>query len=82
MIVSIIEFDFYQAFRYNALLFIFSPFIFLCILDKFLVFLFAKKSFLLDKLNDKVWYFFLVVAILFGIVRNIPIFDYLIPTAV
>ena len=82
MIFSILKLDFYQAFRFNPFLFILSPFLLLYIVDAFLINLFGKKSFFINKISDNVYLFLLILAILFGVLRNIPMFDYLIPTYV
>ena len=73
MFLSIFQFRFYQAFRYN-------PFVFVCLVG----YLFYKiipyeipkkyKSFFINSL--------LILTILFGILRNIPLFSFLKPTLV
>lgn len=82
MIFSILKLDFYQAFRFNPFLFILSPFFLLYIVDEFLINIFGKKSFFINKISDNVYLFLLILAIIFGVLRNIPMFDYLIPTYV
>ncbi|MDD6223451.1 MAG: DUF2752 domain-containing protein [bacterium] len=82
MMFSLINLDFYQAFRYNQLLFISLPFIMVCIIDKIVKWLVGNPNYLHDKINDKVWITLLLITVLFGILRNISIFDYLIPTTI
>lgn len=80
MLFSIIRLDFYQAFRYNPLVFIM---LLLYILYKFLssvVELCFKRKI---KIPKHIYYIILIIVILFGIVRNlpVPVFEYLKPTA-
>lgn len=82
MIFSLIKFDFYQAFRYNPLIFIFIPFILLVFIDFIIKWLIGRKNFLYLKISNKVWMILLVITLLFGVIRNIPFFDYLIPTVI
>ena len=73
MFLSLFQFRFYQAFRYN-------PFVFVCLVG----YLFYKiipyeipkkyKSFFINSL--------LILTILFGILRNIPLFSFLKPTLI
>lgn len=78
MIVAILEFDFYQAFRYNSFLFIFSPFFIVCAIDELLI-LFKEKPFIIKKIPNFIWIILLCFAILFGIFRNIDGFEFLRP---
>ena len=82
MIFSLLKLDFYQAFRYNILVFLFIPFILVCVIDFIIKKLNNKSDYLYQKIDDKVWIILLIITLLFGVVRNIPIFDYLIPTMV
>ncbi|SCY96571.1 DUF2752 domain-containing protein [Alkaliphilus peptidifermentans] len=70
---SILHFKLYQAFRFNMLLFIFSPFLLLY----FFHYINGEKSF-----GDKIIYAMLIVTLIFGILRNIPAFSWLAPTVV
>lgn len=76
MFFSLIQLNFYQAFRYNPLVF--------CLLILFLlykgVYLLIKKIYKIEiNLNSKVYGFLLILTIGFGILRNIPIFYFLKP---
>lgn len=79
IIFSILQFDFYQAFRWNIFLFILIP-----------IFLGYGIVYYVDWIFDKTppvlpnwfWNILLFSAILFGILRNIPYFHYLIPTLI
>ena len=77
MIKSILLLDFYQAFRYNQLLFISLPFvIFLFVNDLYSEFK-GKKSFY-KKIPNYIWIILIVITILYGVLRNI--FPILAPT--
>lgn len=78
MLYSIVTFNFYQAFRYNPLLFIFLPFGMYLYVD----FLFRNDKSLLKKIPDKFWYVIIVILIIYGILRNIPFFSFLAPTKI
>jgi len=82
MIFALLKLDFYQAFRYNSLIFLFMPFILVCTFD-FIIKKFKNKSnYLYQNINNKIWILLIVITLLFGVLRNVPIFDYLIPTVV
>lgn len=73
MFLSILQLDFYQAFRYNPLVFILFVGV---ILFKILRFNFSKKS------KEYASYFLLVIVIFYGVLRNIELFSYLKPTVI
>ena len=73
MFLSLLQLDFYQAFRYNPLVFILFA---LFILFKILRINFSKKS------KEYASYLLLVVVIFYGILRNIELFSYLKPTVI
>jgi len=74
-ITSLIKLNFYQALRYNMLI---------IILLVFSIIYYAYKYILKSekKLPNYIWYILLIITILFGILRNIPIFYYLAPTKI
>lgn len=76
MLLSIIQLDFYQAFRYNPLLFITLPIFIIFFLNTLII----KKEPLYNKISNKVWTIVIIIFIAYGILRNIPFFDYLAPT--
>ena len=65
----------YQAFRYNALIITLLPLAIIYLVYKY-VFKDEKK------IPNWIWCTLLIIAILFGILRNIPIFLYLAPTVI
>ena len=79
MIHSILHFQFYQAFRYNALLFIL---LMIGIIYSVVVFIIYQKKKVLYVPSYYTLLFILFLVILFMILRNIPYFSYLIPTEV
>ncbi|MCH5167714.1 MAG: DUF2752 domain-containing protein [Erysipelotrichales bacterium] len=79
MIISLLKLNFYQAFRYNPLLFILLILSIIYNIIKFIINNFSTKKI---KLNNYIYIFLLILTIGFGIIRNIPYFGYLIPTVV
>ena len=79
MIKSIIKLDFYQAFRYNPLFFIlfvlFIPYVI------YQIFLYVKFGYI-KKPNLKSLIFLVSIFVTYMILRNIPTFNYLIPTKI
>ena len=70
MVFSLLDGNFYQAFRYNNLLFILSPlFVFLILEDFYSIYKNRKPLYL--KINNKYYYIIIIILILFGIIRNI-----------
>lgn len=79
MLISIVKLDFYQAFRYNPFLFIL---LIVSLIYQVIKLITYKLLTIEIKLNNKVYVSLLVLTILFGIIRNLPQFSYLIPTVV
>ena len=78
MLISLLKLDFYQAFRYNALLFISLPIILFFLIESII----TKKEPLYNKIPTKVWVLVIVIFLVYGILRNIPFFDFLAPTVI
>lgn len=78
MILSIFKLNFYQAFRYNPLLFIMMPFIITYEIIYYIYWI-QDKNFIISK---KIWYTLLIITIIYTILRNINIFNYLAPTKI
>ena len=74
-IISLLKLDFYQAFRFNPLVIILLPFL---LIYNIYIWIFNGKKIL----SQSVWIILLTVVILYGILRNIPIFKFLAPTIV
>ena len=78
MLFSLIKLDFYQAFRYNPLVFILLIIGIIYLLIKFIL----KKFNIIIKVPNYVWYILIIIVIIYGILRNIPEFSWLAPTNV
>lgn len=79
-ILSIFDFKFYQAFRYNMLvvsLIVLGIIYLISCTIKYIV----KKEFFI-KIPKYIYIALLVITILFGILRNIPAFAFLAPTTI
>lgn len=76
MVESILKLDLYQAFRYNPLMFIL--FIILGIYMIYQIFIYIKKGSIL-KINIKVLIIIASLLIIYMIIRNISVFDFLKP---
>lgn len=79
MFISIAKFDFYQAFRYNPLVFILLILFFIYVIIELIHF---KKKGYYFKINKWLYIILLVIVISFGILRNVPYFSFLAPTVV
>ncbi len=79
MIISFVKLDFYQAFRWNPLLFI----LLICGIIYLIIgiIMFIRKRIILVP-TIKLIIFIIVLLILYMIIRNIEMFSYLIPTKV
>ena len=77
LLFSLLKLDFYQAFRYNPLIFILIIITGIYWLVKFILKKFMNISIAIP---NYVYYILLVIVIIFGILRNIPMFDFLNPT--
>lgn len=78
LLFSLIKLDFYQAFRYNPLVFILLIIGIIYLLIKFIL----KKFNIIIKVPNYVWYILIIIVIIYGILRNIPEFSWLAPTNV
>lgn len=74
MFLALSKLEFYQAFRYNSLVFCLLLFALMYIFYNFGCY---KK---VKKLNSKATIVLIIIVILFGILRNIPYFEFLAPT--
>lgn len=79
MLLSILKGNFYQAFRYNPLIFILLPFFIIYYLD-YLYCSTKKKKPSFSRLEPGIWYVLITIFLVYGVLRNIPIFDFLRPT--
>lgn len=76
MFLSLLRFEFYQAFRYNPLIFSLGIFLIL-----YLIYCFIKYK-KIKPINNKLSIVLIIITILFGIFRNIEFFNFLAPTVI
>lgn len=81
MINSMLKLDFYQAFRYNPFMFVLFPFIIIYGIIKLCELMF-DKNILNKKIESIILIIVLILLIIFGILRNIDLFNFLAPTIV
>lgn len=79
MFISVFQLDFYQAYRYNPLVFILGVLTLVYIIVDIIYFAIKKNHI---KLPNWVYIGILIIVLLYGILRNVPYFSYLIPTQV
>ena len=75
-ILSLMEGEFYQAFRYNPIIFIDVP---LIIITSIIDFIF-KNNKKVRKVTNVIYIMLLIITLIFGVLRNIPYFSFLAPT--
>jgi len=73
VVLSLLRLDFVQAFRYNPLLFILLPL-------SVMYFVTNKKR--MPMISKTMMAVMLIITLTFGVLRNIPMFDYLAPTVI
>ncbi|OMD38098.1 hypothetical protein BSK52_19610 [Paenibacillus odorifer] len=73
VILSLLRFDFVQAFRFNPLLFVLAPL--------YMLYLFTEKK-RIQPLSHVIMAVMLILTVTFGVLRNFPLFDYLAPTVI
>ncbi len=79
MIKSLIKLDFYQSFRYNPGVFILSIMLFIYLI--LLIYNYIFKGIVVFP-NTKILIVIIIVLFIYMILRNIPYFNYLVPTKV
>ena len=75
LLFSLLELNFFQAFRSNPLVFILLILIILSLILKLIL----KRFNINLTIPNYIYYFLLIIVILFGILRNIPGFEFLTP---
>lgn len=81
-LISLFRLDFYQSFRYNPLIFILYPFFIPYTFYKIWVWLFDKDDKISNVVPNFIWIILVILFVLFGILRNIDIFNFLAPTLI
>ena len=74
--LSLLKGDLYQSFRYNPIIFIDLPILFIL----FVLNLLYKDKENLKKINNIIIIVLAIITVAYGILRNIPAFDFLAPT--
>lgn len=77
---SALHLDFYQALRYNAVFTLALPFFAVYFGSLSISYIRFGKDRISGKISMKIIYIFVAVAVIYGILRNIPAFDFLAPT--
>lgn len=81
-ILSILNLEFYRAFRYNPLVFLMIPFLFIYIIYNLYLYITNNEDNFIKKIPRYIWYILLFITIVFGILRNIEMFSFLAPTII
>ena len=76
---AVLQGDFKKAFRYNQLFFIIFPFWLIYYLYSTYLFIVNKENIVFSKVYNVIWIVLLIIAIIFGILRNLSFFDFLRP---
>ncbi len=79
MFLSLLKGQFYQAFRYNAFVFILLIASIIYLFSECIYYICKKRFF---SLSNGVYIALVILSLSFGIIRNIPYFSYLLPTEV
>ena len=79
---SVLHLDFYQALRYNAIFTVCLPLLAAYFGELLLSYIRFGKDKISEKIPMKLVWIFIAVAILYGVLRNIPMFSFLAPVTV
>ncbi len=79
MIFALLHGDIKQAFAYNSLVMILLPLFLFIGVHHYYCWLKNKDDIWLKKIPNWFWYILIIIAILFGILRNIEFFSFLAP---
>lgn len=79
---SLLRWDFYQAFRYNAFSVVLLPILFLYFYGEVYACCFNKKNFMVNKIPILFWIVLVSLMVIYGVLRNIPCFYFLVPTTI
>ncbi len=82
MLIALFHGKFYQAFRYNPLLFCLLPFFLILGMDTINKWIHDRSNYIVKRIPKSFWYALLVVFLLFAVARNLPLFDFLKPTLI
>lgn len=79
MLIAMARGEFYQAFRYNPLVFVALPVMAVLALEA-LVARKGKREPLVNKVPTVTWAVLISAVVLYGVMRNLPVFEFLAPT--
>lgn len=78
----LVTLNIYQSFRYNPLLFVLYPILIPYFFYKVYIWLFNKNDNITKKVPNSIWITLIIILLLYGVIRNIDIFDFLAPTKI
>ena len=81
-VFSLLNLDFYQAFRYNIFSILLLPVLILYFFGAIYAWLFNKANFIARKIPQAFWIVMVILMLIYGVIRNFPMFSYLAPTIV
>ena len=81
-VFSLLKLDFYQAFRYNVFSILLLPVLIVYLLGAIYARLFNKPNFIAKKIPQAFWIIMVILMLIYGVIRNFPMFSYLAPTVV
>lgn len=81
-VFSLLKFDFYQAFRYNAFSILLLPILLIYFISYIYSWLFNKPNIIIKKIPQTFWIIIVILLLIYGVIRNIPSFSYLAPTII
>lgn len=81
-ILELMQFHFYEAFRYNPLVFILLPVIAFYFFYQIYLYITDKEDTIVRNIPNWVWYIVIAIVIVYGILRNVPSFSFLAPTSI
>lgn len=82
LFLSLLKLDFYQAFRYNPLVFFLIPIFIIYFILEVRNKMYGKINPMNKKSFNKVWISLAIITIIFGVLRNFDNFSFLAPTKI
>ena len=79
VIIALINLDFSTALKQNAILTFLFPILAIYFIDKIVAWIRQKKPIFADKIPNIIWIIIVIILLIFGIIRNIPGFEFLRP---
>ncbi len=79
MFLYLFKLDFKSAFESNQLVFILLPLFFIYFVLEVFFYMKNKQNFINSKKFNILWFFLIIIAIIYGILRNLKAFDFLAP---